>query len=321
MENRRGFIKTCMTGCAIGCVVMAAPGLSVYACASRPQNPITKRNPKRALVIWYSQTGHTQRIGRIIRHAWEKAGLTVDGADYREIDKSTLGQYDLIAIGTPVHYMDVPVNLQAWIKTLPRIEGTSVASYVTFGGKGDGQHNTACGLLERMTEIGGAAAGIALLGNMSTFAPTWSTGNAERILAFRDRPNEKTYQQARAFADSILANVAAGRMYKIDREFGLESLMGIFPQIGLTKLMITNHHIDASLCIKCGTCVKKCPVSAINLQAGSVDSKRCIACIGCVNNCPTQAMKMNFIGKPVYGFKEFMKRNRIEIIEPSELKV
>lgn len=321
MENRRRFIKTCLTGCAVGCVAVAAPGLSVYACAGRPQNTITKRNPKRALVVWFSQTGHTQRIGRLIRHAWEKAGLTVDGADYREIEKSTLGKYDLIAIGTPVNYMDVPVNLQNWMKTLPRIEGTSVASYVTFGGKGDGQHNTACGLLERMTEIGGAAAGMALFGNMSTFAPTWSMGNATRTLAFRDRPNEKTYRQARMFANSILASVAAGKTYKIDREFGPDSLMGVVPQIGFTKLMITNHHIDKSICIKCGTCISKCPVGAINLEAGSVDSRRCIACLGCVNNCPTQAMKMNFIGKPVYGFKEFLKRNRIEIREPVELNM
>lgn len=320
METRRRFLKKCVAGCALGCVTIAAPGLSAYACARRPQTPISKKNPQKAVVIWFSQTGHTERIGRIIHHAWEKAGLKVDGADYREFDKSKLGQYDLIAIGTPVNYMGVPINLQHWIKTLARIDGISVASYVTFGGKGDGQHNTACGLLEQMSKIGGAAAGMALFGNMSTFAPTWSTGNAARTLAFKDLPNEKTYQQARIFADRVLANVSAGLTYKINPELGMDTLMGIFPQIGLTKLMITDHRIDKGICIKCGTCVKKCPVGAINLQAGSVDANRCIACIGCVNNCPTQAMKMKFAGKSVYGFNEFLKRHRIKIIEPAELK-
>lgn len=318
-ESRRQFLKQCLTGCAVGCVAIAAPGMSVDAFAVRPQHPIVKTNPKRALVIWNSQTGHTRRIGRIIRHVWEKAGLAVTGSDYRKIETATINQYDLIAIGTPVHYANVPVQLQEWIKTLPSIEGASVAAFVTYGGNGNGQHNTACGLLEQMTSIGGAPAGMGLFGNMSTFAPTWSTGNVRRILAFRDRPNEDTYQQARAFAETILDNVAQGRTFTIKREFGLDSLVGMLPQIAITKLMITNHHIDPDLCIRCGTCVGDCPVAVIRLETGSVNTKRCIACMACINNCPTQAMKMNFLGKPVYGFKEFLKRHRIEIIEPPEL--
>jgi ferredoxin/flavodoxin len=320
MEDRRKFLKQCLIGCAAGGFALAAPGLSAYASAARPQNQISKRNPKRALVVWFSQTGHTRRIGLIIRHAWEKAGLTVDGVDYRKIDKSTLGKYDLIAMGTPVNYMDVPVNLKDWIKTLPHVDGASIAAYVTYGGKGDGQHNTACGLLERMTEIGGAAAGIGMFANMSTFAPTWSAGNAARTLKFKDLPNENTYRQARMFADSILANVTAGRTYAVDRKFGMDSLMTALPQIWLVKLLITNHHIDTQLCIGCETCIRNCPVEAIDLKTGSVNSGRCIACMGCVNNCPAQSMKMNFMGKPVYGFNEFLNRNRIEIIEPAELK-
>lgn len=317
MDNRRTFIKTCMVGYTMGFVAVASPTLAAYAASGRPYHPITQTKPKTALVVWYSQTGHTERIGRIIRREWEKAGLTVDAADYREFEKCNAAKYDLIAIGTPVQYMDVPVNVQAWIKTLPRIEGASVASFVTFGGRGNGQRHAACSLLERMTQLGGAAAGMDLFGNMSTFAPTWSVGNEARILAFKDRPNEATYRQAREFANGILANVAAGRTSVMDREFGLSSLITFFPQIGFTKLAITNHHIDQKICIKCGTCVKKCPVGAINLQTGSVNVNRCIACIGCINNCPTQAMKMNFMGKPVYGFKEFLKRNRIEITEPA----
>lgn len=66
MENRREFLKKCVAGC----VVMAMPGPPVYACAGRGQNPIVKTNPNRALVVWHSQTGHTGRIGGIIRHTW-----------------------------------------------------------------------------------------------------------------------------------------------------------------------------------------------------------------------------------------------------------
>ncbi len=315
MENRRKFLKKCVAGC----VVMAMPGLPVYACAGRGQNPIVKTNPKQALVVWYSQTGHTGRIGGIIRHTWSRAGLMVDGADYRDIDTNSLAQYDLIAVGSPVQYMNVPRNLQDWIKKLPRIDGTSVVSYMTFGGDGNGQHSTACELLDLMTQAGGAAAGFGLFGNMSTFAPTWSVGNEERILRFKDRPNENTYRQARAFAVDILKNVSTGGAVKIERDFSLGSMMAVVPQLGFTKLLITNHHIETGQCIRCGTCLRKCPAGAIHLQTGTVDSKRCLACMGCINNCPVQAMKMNFMGKQVYGFKEFLKRHQIEIKEPAEL--
>lgn len=282
---------------------------------------MNKTDPKQALVTWYSQTGHTRRIANLIHHTWQKAGLSVDGAEYREIDKGSLEKYDLIAIGTPVQYMDVPVNLQQWVRAMPNLRQIPVASFVTYGGHGDGQHNTACNLLQSMAEKGGVPIGIGLFSNMSTFAPTWSFGNSKRILAFKDRPNKTTYDRARSFANNLLNTPPSSRPYKINRKFGMDSLMRMFPQISGTKIMITEHYIDKSICIECGTCLKKCPTSAISLEEGTVNSNVCIACLGCINNCPVQAMQMNFLGKKVYGFNTFLKRHHITIMEPDEFMV
>ena len=273
-------------------------------------------SPRNALVVWYSQTGHTRRIGGIIGQEWRKAGLAVDVADYHDMDVRALSGYELVALGSPVHYMDVPVNLRDWIRSLPPLDGVPVVSYVTYGGKGDGQHNTACGLLEEMARKGGAPVGMETFGNMSTFAPTWSLGNEARILRFKDRPNEHTFAAARAFAADMLERIRTGRGHTIDREFGLDSLIRWFPQIWFTKLLIGGHQIDAGLCIQCGLCAEKCPVEAIDLSENVIDHNVCIACIGCLNNCPTGAVRMTFMGKDVYGFPEFLKRNGITIQEP-----
>jgi hypothetical protein len=64
------------------------------ACSFRKpaHNRITLRDPGLGLVIWYSQTGHTRRIGRLIQQTWQKAGLIVDGGcifismDFRQIN-------------------------------------------------------------------------------------------------------------------------------------------------------------------------------------------------------------------------------------------
>jgi ferredoxin len=56
--------------------------------------------------------------------------------------------------------------------------------------------------------------------------------------------------------------------------------------------------IDQKTCIKCGTCVKNCPVKAIGKVEKDgktryiVDPKKCIACGTCVKNCPTKSISL-----------------------------
>jgi ferredoxin len=253
----------------------------------------------------------------VIGHQWLQAGLAVDLADYRAVDPAALSGYDLIALGTPVYYMDLPVNLRRWIRGLPSLKGIPVAAYVTYGGHGDGQHHTACGLLEEMARKGAVPAGRDMYGNMSTFAPTWSMGNGKRILKYKDRPDEQTFARARQFAADVLEKVRAGRSHEIDREFGLDSLTRLLPQVWFTRLMIGRHYIDKDACIECGLCQENCPADAIDLSEKIIDRDRCLVCLGCVNNCPAGAVKMTFLGSDVYGFPEFLKRNNITISEPS----
>ncbi len=311
METRRSFLKKSM----MGCLAVSLPGLT--ACAAPGTRPgIKNRIPGKALVLWYSQTGHTGRIGKVIGYEWRKAGLTVDLCDYRDIAPSKPAGYDLVALGSPVYYMDVPDNLREWIRGVPAMEGIPVAAFVTYGGHGDGQHNTACGILEEMARKGAVPVGMDTFGNMSTFAPTWSMGNEKRILEYKDRPNEQTYARAQQFAIDLLEKVRAGRILEIDREFGMDTLGRLIPQVWFTKLLITNHHIDTGECIECGLCQEKCPVAAIDLQNNTIDHHACLACMGCINNCPVGAVRMTFMGRDVYGFQTFLKQHQIKIMEP-----
>jgi ferredoxin len=45
---------------------------------------------------------------------------------------------------------------------------------------------------------------------------------------------------------------------------------------------------------------------------GTVDRDRCILCLGCVNNCPHNAVTMKFLGREIYGYMEFVKRNGLD---------
>ena len=43
-------------------------------------------------------------------------------------------------------------------------------------------------------------------------------------------------------------------------------------------------------CIKCGACVRNCPVDAIDIEAKTFDVEKCIGCWACINRCPKHAI-------------------------------
>lgn len=44
-------------------------------------------------------------------------------------------------------------------------------------------------------------------------------------------------------------------------------------------------------CIKCGACVQRCPVDAIDIWEKTFDVEKCIGCWGCINRCPAHAIR------------------------------
>ena len=311
--------KKFLVGSAAVAAAVLVPGAAALQSKTLKKGTMKKTNPKNAAVIWYSQTGHTERYAKYIARILKKKGLSVTAADYREFDVSVLRDVDLVIIGSPTFYMEAPKNFRMWIEKLAPLEGVAVASFSTFGGPGGNQFNTSFTLLELLSAKGAVPAGIAQFGNMSTFAPTWSMGNEKRILNYRHLPNQETYSRVSAFALSVLDTVKSGKGIEVAKEFSMSDCVKGGISIAGTKLFITNHHINKDICIGCETCVKKCPVGAVDLAQYTINTSKCVACIGCVNNCPTQAMTMSFLGKSVYGFNEFIKRNKIVIAEPADV--
>ncbi|HOD15803.1 MAG TPA: EFR1 family ferrodoxin [Spirochaetota bacterium] len=313
MQTRRDFVKE--TAAALA----ATAACAIPALAADARKKMRAGRPLRGLVVWYSQTGNTERHGRLVANVWEKKGLTVTAGDYRDVGQVKPGAFDILMAGSPVYYYEVPENFRTWLRSIPVMDGTPVAAFVTCGGEGGNQYNTACTLLEIMSERGGVPAGMITLNNMSTYAVTWSMGNRERILKYRHLPDEATFERVRVFAAGVLDRAERGEASDVVRKRNMQDLFSGGPSIKLCKLLTGNHHINQKECIGCGACEKACPVKAVNLAAGTVNTDRCIACLGCVNNCPTGAMTMDFMGKRVRGWKLFSRDEKIMIREPKEL--
>ncbi len=271
---------------------------------------------RRGLVVWYSQTGNTRRTGLAIAAAWRKSGLEVNYGDYREINSESIDKYDIIAVGTPVYYYEVPENFRKWINGINRIDGIPVAAFVTFGGDGGNQHNTVCELAGLMKEKGGIPAGTAGFSCMLSWSLTWPFVSTEHLLKYSSRPDAGTFSAAEKFAGDVLSKAEHGETSELLKKFDIRNMIKGSPSVGFTKLLITGHRVNREKCTGCGICRRACPVNAINPEKGIADTGRCIACLGCINNCPVSAVEMNFAGKKISGYHEFIIRNNIKVNEP-----
>ena len=96
------------------------------------------------------------------------------------------------------------------------------------------------------------------------------------------RPNESDRMQLEKFAKQILEKTDAVKNIPGNRPYKKAGGAGLVPK-------------PAKNCVRCGLCVKNCPVQAIDPASFKADSKKCIACMRCVKECPENARKANGI--------------------------
>lgn len=318
MEDRRTFLKK-STLAAAGLSFSIMPGC-VPMRTIRARVPMKTQKTENALVLWYSQTGYTERNGKLLAKTLELNGIKVTSSEMRHFDKKGINNFDLIVIGSPVFYYDTPEFVKNWISSLPDLKGTPVASYVTFGGPEGNQHNAACSLLERLAEKEGVPIGINSFMNMASYPLAWSEEQvAEKIWMSRHLPNEETYEKVRQYARQLINRVELGKQGEFSKKLTLREISTYLGPIWWTKQMVKNHAIFKDKCIGCGRCVEKCPANAISLSNYTINTESCVLCFGCINNCPAQAVNMEYNGKKVIGYNEFMKRKHLKITEPEEL--
>lgn len=84
----------------------------------------------KVLVIYFSQTGNTEKIASAI---YEEASQTSD-ADLKklnEVDHDSLNEYDLIFIGSPIHAGSVAKEIKEYLKQIPRLSNLKLAGFIT----------------------------------------------------------------------------------------------------------------------------------------------------------------------------------------------
>jgi multimeric flavodoxin WrbA len=107
-----------------------------------------KGNSIKALVLYWSATGNTEKVAKAIERGAKKAGVTVDVVKIAEAADLDLYDYDLVFMGTPSYSYMVPELVLKYIKGkaafhkqrrdikigAPRLPGKGAVVFVTYSG-------------------------------------------------------------------------------------------------------------------------------------------------------------------------------------------
>jgi len=318
VNTRRTFIKKSVLAAA----ALSAPCLPscMTIGTTKTKIPMKSGPVGRALVLWYSQTGHTQRCGRVLAKTLAQKGVMTESFDLRDFQPEKIVNFDFLVLGSPVFYYDIPGYVKDFIGSLPDLKGIPVASYVTFGGPEGNQDNANYSILQGLSEKNAVPVGKKSFQSISSFPLAWSEDTvAEKTWNARHLPDENTFQSVRDYAGQLLEQIKENRAKTFVKKLTLRESSTLFDLEWWTKKLVKNHFLIKENCVQCGACVGKCPVNAIDLEQYQVDTTACVLCFGCINTCEYQAVHMEYRKEKVIGFKQFLKQHHLDLYLPAEL--
>jgi flavorubredoxin len=80
-----------------------------------------KPNLKKAIVIYDSKFGNTEKIANALSEGMKKEGLDVDCAKVDNVNLNKLVEYEILAIGAPTHGFGISKPMREFLKKLENL--------------------------------------------------------------------------------------------------------------------------------------------------------------------------------------------------------
>lgn len=270
----------------------------------------------RIALVYFSATGNTSQIARVINDHFVAIGAKVDNYDItshvareRAID---FRGYDACVFGAPIHSWRAPRVVREWIQTILG-DGRKCAMFFTYGGFG--VHPAHYSMRKILTDRNFIVVSSAeFLG--------WHTFNLGGWQAMVGRPDDSDFAVARKFVEGTYKRFRGedkgilGELEKtVYTDEELDQIETLRFRI-LTKLPSR----DGADCSMCMLCEELCPTGAMDAMRDHVDKGKCIACLRCVASCPECALQINDTSE-TWSVKLAMERVTEEDLQGKQSKL
>ena len=255
----------------------------------------------RALVLYYSSSGNTRRMATEARDVLKDMSWDVSMHHLRSYRQTThSSDPDLIILGVPVQYWEIPDAAVRMIRALPRLDGAAGFVFSTYG-------KCVCNHVPYDLAMELRSKGVSILGGAQIVMPNSSpVGENTRIGDLEEsfgkgEPTETNVARYRAVIHRIAKRVENRDLDEMDTDRlkdlhtgnALAALMDVFSTADMRRGSMPQVQHGEGKCTLCRKCMKLCDYRAISFSEDdefSIDQKRCKVCYQCIAGCPTNAL-------------------------------
>jgi len=256
---------------------------------------------KKAFLFYYSKSNNTKKIARFIQATLEEGGWEVTSRNL--LSKREIGDVsgaNLVILGVPVHYWDIPGAALEAIRDLPTFNQAYGFVFSTFGKCVCNRvpYDLATELREKgATVIGGAQI---VMPNSTPINDGTMIGDIETSYGKGEVTQVNLMKIKKAFT-SIASQIERDTIKEFDTRI-LKRLhtRNVFGFVA-SSVLTTKKRIDsmppvaykAELCENCKRCIKSCDYQAIQFSAESkvfINKENCMRCYACINACKSNSL-------------------------------
>lgn len=248
----------------------------------------------RAAIIYFSQTGNTERIAKAISSGLESQELSTDLLPLRHVIPEELGKYDLLGFGHPVFFWKPPLNVRRFIHSLPSLEGQRGFAFCTWA-----THESSA-LLVTAKML--SQRGLQLIGTFDARGLDSYPIYNRMGLGF-GHPDEKELMAAMEFGASLARKMRDGEEVEVLSPRRIFHLLPLLSPDWLTSSrLFPEVRLRREACDGCGECVGFCPVNNIEISSYPILGDDCLKCYHCTEACPRTALYVTWRWYHVVGW-------------------
>ncbi|MHA2284062.1 MAG: EFR1 family ferrodoxin [Promethearchaeota archaeon] len=245
-------------------------------------------------MIFFSQTGGTEKIAQKIKQGILNTGNRCDIIGIKKAKSQNLGKYDIIGIGTPTFYYREPINVRNFIQAMENVEGKHCFLFCTHGSI---IGNTFYYMNKELTKKG-----YLVIGTFDSYSES-SLQFYPKVMHTISHPDEIELEEATKFGENIcgVSKSIQNREISLIPKFELIEDTWWFQQSKMLTLDVLRQinpvfEIDTQKCTQCLTCQDNCPVNAINIESEppEIQMGGCIFCLYCEKSCLEGAIITNW---------------------------